>query len=62
MVFAGRSGSLPCANPYANTPDSQEARKVVGTTITGCLIGLLSGGPAGAGYGCLGGLASNIPW
>lgn len=61
-VFAGRSGSLPCSNKYANTPDSKAARQVAGTTVTGCALGLVGGGPVGAIWGCVGGLISNIPW
>lgn len=62
QVFAGRGGSLPCTNKYANTSDSKAARQVAGTTVTGCALGLAGGGPVGAGFGCLGGLLSNIPW
>lgn len=60
QVFAGRAGTLPsCRTVY---PDDGTARKVVGTTMTGCAIGLFGGGLAGAVWGCLGGFASNIPW
>lgn len=62
QVFAGRAGQLPCRNPYANTPDSRFARQFVGTTGTGCLLGLIFGGPAGAAAGCVSGAAGNIPW
>lgn len=61
-VMAGRAGALPCTNPYANTPDSREVRKVVGQTFTGGVLGLLSGGPGGALYGAIGGAAAAIPW
>lgn len=61
-VFAGRAGQIDtCKRPK----DDQVARNIkqgVGTTFTGCLLGGLSGGLPGLGYGCLGGLASNIPW
>lgn len=62
QVFAGRAGSI---NTCKRIPDDQVARNIkqgVGTTFTGCVVGLASGGPAGAIYGCLGGLVSNIPW
>jgi hypothetical protein len=60
-VFAGRAGTIPC-NSGQNRPDNQQAQQVVGRTLTGCLLGLVGGGGAGVVPGCLGGLASNIPW
>lgn len=58
-VFAGRAGALPSCPA---THQDRVIRKVVGTTVTGCVLGLASGGPEGAAYGCLGGLAGNIPF
>lgn len=60
-VFAGRAGSLPGCT--ATDSQDQAARKFVGTTMTGCVIGFVSkGGPWGCLYGAIGGAASNIPW
>lgn len=61
-VFAGRSGSLPCTNKYANTPDSRLARQIAGRTVTGCALGMIQGGLAGLPIGCLSGVVANIPW
>jgi hypothetical protein len=61
-VFAGRAGSFNTCNRIPDDQVSRNIQRGVGTTFTGCVIGLLSGGPVGAGWGCVGGLASNIPW
>lgn len=62
QVFLGRGGTV---NTCQRIPDDQVSRNIrrgVGTTFTGCVLGLFSGGPVGAAWGCAGGLASNIPW
>lgn len=60
-VVAGRAGTLPCVSPYANDPQTLIARRVAGRVFVGCVLGVLAG-PEGWYYGCLGGLAANIPW
>lgn len=60
-VFAGRSGYVPCSQNYQDSQD-KAARKFVGTTGTGCVLGLIFGGPGGVVAGCASGAAGNIPW
>lgn len=61
-VFAGRAGTFyPCDRP-ADDLVAKNIKKGVGTTGTGCLLGLWTGGPGGIIPGCVGGLVSNIPW
>lgn len=60
-IFAGRAGTLPCHRAPLTETD-QRVQQGIGTTVTGCLLGGLAGGLPGMGWGCLGGLFSNIPW
>lgn len=62
MVLAGRAGQLPCHNKYENTPDSRAVRRIVGSTVTGCVMGLIFVGPEAVPGTCVGGLVGNIPW
>lgn len=61
QVFAGRAGVLPCVS--RNDPQDRAARKFVGTTVSGCVLGFVGkGGPWGCLYGGIGGMVGNIPW
>jgi hypothetical protein len=59
-VFAGRAGALPRCPA---TGQDKAARRVVGSTVTGCVLGFLTkGGLWGCFYGGIGGAVSQVPW
>lgn len=60
-VFAGRTGMIPCST-HVNTPTDDKIEQIIGTTTTGCVLGLIFGGPPGFFAGCVGGAAGNIVW
>ena len=62
QVFLGRGGTVNTCNRIPDDKVSRNIKRGVGSTFTGCALGLASGGPVGAGWGCLGGFLSNIPW